>query len=324
MKKARKNYIKSCEISEIATVSLGGYPQKIAIEGKKRELPVVVCLHGGPGSPVPFSVGCRGLFPEWTNTAIMVYWDQLGCGINNYKLDNSFTIDSFVEMVCDLAVEIKNRFPENKLFLFGVSWGSILALKAALRIPEMLNGAFVYGQFLRNNFFSEEVREAFAPAPRKVQNEIDGILKTGADCEYRILDKNLKNLYRHLSKYTNAYFNKNEEPIKIGEIAKGLLSSPDYRLRDFIAVMKNGYQGNESLWRELMKIDLAQCLSKVRIPYFIAQGDTDIVTSTKTVCEAVQHCGNKNISIKIVENSGHMPSTAGMAETFLALSEFIK
>jgi len=78
----RKAYMKSCEISEVRTVRLGGYDQKISIEGKKRDLPVVICLHGGPGLPVPFGVGCRGLMPEWTDRAIMVYWDQLGCGIN--------------------------------------------------------------------------------------------------------------------------------------------------------------------------------------------------------------------------------------------------
>ena len=59
----RKRYIKSCEVSEIVNVNLGGYEQKILVEGKSKNLPVVVCLHGGPGSPVPFSVGCRGLFP---------------------------------------------------------------------------------------------------------------------------------------------------------------------------------------------------------------------------------------------------------------------
>ena len=76
MNKTRKQYIKSCEVSEVVTLTLGGYEQKVLIEGKRKDLPVVITLHGGPGSPVPFSVGCRGLFPEWTSKAIMVFWDQ--------------------------------------------------------------------------------------------------------------------------------------------------------------------------------------------------------------------------------------------------------
>ena len=127
-----------------------------------------------------------------------------------------------------------------------------------------------------------------------------------------------------MNKYTNAYFNKNAEPIKIGEIAKGLLSSPDYRFRDFMAVVKNGYRGNESLWSELVKIDLANCLSDLKIPYFFVQGDSDIVTSTSLVSKAVQDSENENLSIKIVKDSGHMPSMAAMVEVLEALAEFIR
>lgn len=324
MKKARKEYIKSCEVSEVITVTLGGYPQKIAIEGKKRELSVVICLHGGPGSPVPFSVGARGLFPAWTDKAVMVYWDQLGCGINNCKIDNSFSVDSFVEMTCDLVKEIKIRFPENKLFLLGISWGSILSLKTALKIPELLDGAFVYGQFLENNFFSQEMLEAFSAAPKKVQKKVEKIVKTGADCDYKVLYKNLQTLFKNAQKYTNAYFNKNAEPIKIGEIARGLFSSPDYKFRDFMAVVKNGYRKNESLWNEVVKIDLAHLLAEVKIPYLIIQGDTDIVTSTSTVTKAVQNYRNEKVTFKIVKNSGHMPSLAAMVEVLETLAEFIK
>lgn len=54
MNKARKLIIKENEISEIVTFSLGKIPQKILIEGKSRDLPVVINLHGGPGSPIPF------------------------------------------------------------------------------------------------------------------------------------------------------------------------------------------------------------------------------------------------------------------------------
>ena len=324
MNKARKQYIESCEVSEVITVNLGGFAQKIAIEGKKRDLPVVICLHGGPGSPVPFSVGVRGLFPDWTDRAVMVYWDQLGCGINNRKIDNSFTIDSFVEMTCDLVSEIKNRFPQNKIYLFGVSWGSILALKTVLRIPESLSGALVYGQFLESNFFSEEVAGAFESAPEKVRSQVREIVKAGADTDYRTLDKNLKKLFHYLNQYTNAYENKNAEPAKVGEIIKGLLFSPDYRFRDFMAVVKNGYQGNTSLWGELVKIHLASCLAQVKLPYVILQGDTDIVTSTAFVTETVQSCGNETVSVKIVKDSGHIPSNAAMVEVFNTLLEMLK
>lgn len=324
MNKARKQYIKECEVSELVKVNLGGYEQKILIEGKSKDLPVVIVLHGGPGSPVPFSVGCRGLFPEWTSKAVMVFWDQLGCGANNYKLDDSFKISNFIGMTCDLVNYIKSRFPQNKLYLFGVSWGSILTLNTVLRMPEKLDGAFVYGHVLKNLFFNDEVVSAFYGAPQSVKNDVQKIIQTGTDCEYKVLDKNLKTLYKHLKKYTNGYFNKNAEPLPIGLVVKGLLQSPDYSLRDFKAVVKNGYANNTSLWRELLKIDLSPLLSEIKIKYLIMQGDTDLVTSTATVLKETEACNNSNITVKIVKNSGHMPSTAAMTDCLNTLIKFVE
>ncbi len=324
MNKQRKQYIKSCEVSELAVLTLGGYKQKVLFEGRKKELPVVITLHGGPGSPVPYSVGCRGLFPEWTDKAIMVYWDQLGCGANNFKIDDGFSIDSFVNMTCDLVCEVGKKFPENKIFLFGISWGSILALKTAVNIPERLDGVFVYGQVLKNLFFNEEILSAFGNAPAKARQTVEKILATGYGCEDGVLDKNLKTLYRLLRKHTDAYINKNAKPAPMGRIVKGLLTSPDYKFKDFKAVMKNGCAGNTKLWRELLSLDLTDLLGGVRVRYLLLQGDTDAVTSTEYALEAVKNCNNKNVSVKVVKNSGHIPSADAMAQCFNSLLEFIR
>lgn len=119
----RKSVISNNEISEVCIFSLGGYEQKVLIEGKKKDLPIVITLHGGPGTPIPFSVGCRGLFPMFTDNYIMVYWDQLGCGINNYVIDDTFSVKSFVQMAEELIEQIKARFPNNKVMIFSTSWG---------------------------------------------------------------------------------------------------------------------------------------------------------------------------------------------------------
>ncbi|MDE7162522.1 MAG: alpha/beta hydrolase [Clostridia bacterium] len=324
MKKSRKNYIESCEVSEVREVVLGGYKQKIAIEGKKKDLPVVICLHGGPGSPVPFSVGCRGLFPEWTDEAIMVYWDQLGCGCNNHRIDDSFKVENFVDMTCDLVSEIKERFPGNKLFLFGVSWGSILALHAAQRVSEKIDGIFVYGQVLKNLFFNGEVEAAFDGAPQKAKQCALKILEKGTDCDYAVLDKNLRKLHKLLRKYTNAFTNRNAAPAPIGAIIKGLLTSPDYSFKDFKAVVRNGYRFNKTLLLDHLNTDLTPLLSEVKVRYVMLQGDTDIITSTKNVLEAVEKCGNENVSVRVIKDAGHLPSAAAMNECFNTLLQIIQ
>ena len=103
----RKEIIAANEISEVRTFTLNGFEQKVMIEGKTKDLPVLITLHGGPGSPGPFGVSARGLFKELTDKCILVCWDQLGCGANYKALDDSFGVDSFVAMTSDLIEEIK-------------------------------------------------------------------------------------------------------------------------------------------------------------------------------------------------------------------------
>lgn len=270
-------------MSEIYEWKLGGYQQKVLLEGKEESLPIVITLHGGPGTPIPFSVGCRGVFPEFTNQFIMVYWDQLGCGINNYVIDDSFTIDSFVEMTEDLIHKVKELFPMNKILIFSMSWGSILSAKILEKDSKIIDGVLVYGQIMKEVFFNEEVITALEKTkiPRAKLETIKNTNRTSAS------PKELQLVSVSIRKYTEGYQNSKGTQAPMGSIIKGLLTSPDYRFKDFKAMMINGYQKNRSLWNEILRIDLSDILKKVQIPYVILQGDTDIVASTSTVKELV-------------------------------------
>ncbi len=314
MNAKRKHYIESCEISTVESINLGGYQQKIAIESKSKKLPVIVCLHGGPGSPIPFSVGCRGLFPDFTDRFVMVYWDQLGCGINNCKIDNSFTIGHFTKMTVDLIKQLKVRFPENKIYVFGMSWGSILALHSALQVPELINGVVTCGQvvtapMLSNNAFDTVEKSS---APQKIKNY-------ARDLRSRKTLPSLKEMMtfsKIIRKYTDGYNNKSSKAAPVGDIIKGLLESPDYRFKDFVAIVNNGYAKNESLLREMASTDLSELFSEIAIPYFIFQGETDIVTDTKSVVELVNRLNNQNVSCSVLPDMGHFPTEKAMSQIF--------
>ena len=60
----------------------------------------------------------------------MVYWDQLGCGINAGVKNITYTLDLFVKMTIDLVKEIKLLFPNNKVYFLATSWGSLLSINA--------------------------------------------------------------------------------------------------------------------------------------------------------------------------------------------------
>ncbi len=316
----KKKIIKSNnEISELCSFSLGGYQQKVLIEGKRKDNPIVITLHGGPGTPIPFSVGCRGLFPVFTDEFIMVYWDQLGCGVNNYVIDDTFSIDTFVQMAEDLVEQIKAKFPNNKILIFSTSWGSILSAKLLEKHPQAVDGVVACGQIIKNVFICDEVKNALAQTGIS-KKKLEKIKKVSAD---NFVGKDLQLISSSLRKYTNAYQNKNGEKAPMGSIIKGLITSPDYTMKDFKAIMVNGYMKNTSLWKEIIRIDLSEQLKNVKVPYIILQGDTDIVASTKLVEELVASSDNANLDCKVVANTGHMPGVEMMNTLLTVLKKCV-
>lgn len=313
----RKKYMKSCEISEVREVVLGGYSQKIAIEGRSKNLPVVLFLHGGPGSPIPFSVGCRGLFRDITDRVIAVYWDQLGCGINNRPIDEGFSIGDFVKMTCDLIDVLNAAFPENKLFLFGMSWGSVLALRAATEKGKKIDGVVVCGQVLKSPMTSDGAFEAIArsDAPSEKKAFAAALQKKIKAGQSPTVD-DLYKLPAIVRKYTDGYLNRSSAPAPVGKIIRGMIFSPDYRFKDFKAVVRNGYAKNESILKELAAIDLSDCLASVDVPYGIFQGETDIVTDTREIAEFVGGLNKPNITCTTIPAMGHFPSEAALGAVF--------
>lgn len=315
-----KKMLSSNEISEVLSFMLNGYEQKVLVEGENKDLPIVITLHGGPGTPIPFSVGCRGLFKEFTDKFIMVYWDQLGCGINDHVIDDTFSIDTFVIMTEELIEKVKERYPKNKVMIFSMSWGSILSAKLLERSPYVVDAVIAAGQIVKNVFLCEEVMNCLEQT-RLSKKKLERIRKLTIDDH---TGKDLQLISNSLRKHTDAYQNKTGAKAPIWPILKGLLTSPDYSFQDFKAIMVNGYRKNHSLWKEILRIDLSETLSKVEIPYVILQGDTDIVASTKTVQELVSASGNDNLKLQIVENTGHIPGVEMMEAIMVTLGETAK
>ncbi len=313
MNKQRKAAIAANEISSVEEFNLGGYPQKVLIEGKNREQPVVITLHGGPGTPIPFCVGARGLFPDFTDNCILVSWDQYGCGINNAKLPDDISVHDYVNMTVDLIKEIKKSFPENPVWLFGMSWGSVLSAMAAGQVPGLISGVIAYGQVLHQLMQSENALETLmnSKAPKKTKDEIKAAVESKKTDR-----KTAMKISKAIRKYTYGYNNPDEPKADVGKIMLGILTSPDYNFRDFKATVMNGYLKNTSLITELSTLDLRETLKSLSVPYHILQGETDIVTDTNSIVSFVRESGNPQLTCTVIPDSAHIPGMNGMQAIF--------
>ncbi len=146
------------------------------------------------------------MFPEITDPFILVYWDQLGCGMNDYPIDDTFSVDSYTKMTVDLVKAVRSDFPENPINLFGVSWGSVLAANAAVRVPELVNRVLVYGQVITDLFFSQEVFDTLENAwlSRREKEKL-AYLKTA----HSIGQKDIMSMAALIRRHTEGYQAKN-------------------------------------------------------------------------------------------------------------------
>ena len=316
----RAEAIAACEISEIVTCSLGGYDQKILVESKRNKNPVVIFIHGGPGSPLPFSVGSRGLFPEFTDRFTMVAWDQFGCGINHFPIDDSFTTDTFTDMTIDLIKFIKKKYPENQINLFGVSYGSILTVKAAARVPELLDHVIIYGQIINNLAFNTDTCNALEKSlmPSRLKLKLKQMRE-----EKTHTVKDMIRITKWIRKYTEGYVSKTGGKMAIGSMLWGMFTSPDYSWKDFRKTLINPYTKNSGLLLELAGIDLTETLKTIQIPYLILQGSKDIVTPTGTVSAFMLENQNENLTFAVIDDCGHMPGEKGMNKILENIIHFI-
>ncbi|QDQ01913.1 hypothetical protein FOH38_16245 [Lysinibacillus fusiformis] len=99
IKKESAELIQNGGISELKEINVDGDKHYILVEEKDKEKPYCLFLHGGPGSPFPYGVSARSLYPEITENCIAVYYDQRGSGKSfNKELDiKTMNLPQFTE-----------------------------------------------------------------------------------------------------------------------------------------------------------------------------------------------------------------------------------
>jgi proline iminopeptidase len=100
----------------------------------------VLLLHGGPGgSHVPYEC-FESFFPK--EGIEFIYYDQLACGNSDNPQDTSlYDLSRYVEEVEQVRKAL--NLNKNNFYLYGHSWGGILAMQYALKYQNNLKGLII-------------------------------------------------------------------------------------------------------------------------------------------------------------------------------------
>jgi pimeloyl-ACP methyl ester carboxylesterase len=134
-------------IAKIGYHPLGGFDQWVLIRGENIANPPLIMLHGGPGLSETrfFRLFNAPLEKHFT----VVYWDQRGAGksFNRTIRQASMTVEQFLVDLDDLVELVSTRLDQQKVVIFGHSWGSALGTLYASRFPEKVAAYVGSGQY---------------------------------------------------------------------------------------------------------------------------------------------------------------------------------
>lgn len=138
-------------VDETLTLTLGGARQVVNIRGADRNNPILLYIHGGPGS-VEMPMAWTFQHP-WEDFFTVVQWDQRGAG-RSYPLNDpaaiapTLTLDRYRDDAVALIEHLRTRLGQSKVFVLGHSFGSSVGLAVAERRPDLLHAYIGMGQMI--------------------------------------------------------------------------------------------------------------------------------------------------------------------------------
>ena len=348
--RARRRILKSAEeratpdgISSAEAVTLGGVEQWILIQGEDRDKPVLLVLHGGPGMPFPgVSYRTRSLLgqedSELAKHFVVVYWDQRGSGKSNGPdvPKESITIDRLTSDAVELADLLGRRFGVEKVFLAGISWGTVLGLGAAAKAPEKFE-AYVGMAQIAN--WAESDRLAYRWALERAeetdnQKAIEGLREIGAPPWG---DFARWSTLRQWLMLLGGFYRSGGDPSawrkRISEVvpflAPGLPAllapffvSPDYGLSDLLRLFVGLKTSQEALLDDIADLDFFDSVPRVEVPVLFFHGAHDQAVQlliARRYFEALEAPRGKRLDV--LEESAHIFSPRDAARVEAALIE---
>lgn len=124
-------------ISEKVWLEVNGIQQGMFLRGENPDNPVVLYLHGGPGTPMLQFITATEKYERLEKYFTVAYWDQRGSGMTYSRSGDpsTWTVEQMVDDAHEVTKYLKSRFGQSKIYLLGHSWGSYLGVKVAEKYP---------------------------------------------------------------------------------------------------------------------------------------------------------------------------------------------
>ncbi len=260
-------------VNALEQVELGGLKQWISLRGTDPHHPVLLFLHGGPGSANLAKL--RLQVPELEQHFVVVNWDQPGAG-KSASVGFDYGALSTERMVSDahaLVSYLKARFGVEKIYLMGFSWGTVLGLSLAERYPQdfyaylavsqIVNGA--EGERLSLDFVRQAAQQAGDRAALAELADIDPAYRR-PDWEQQLATER-----KWLLHFGGVYHTATSYAHEVWL----MLTAREYSLAEFALWPGRSRASLKAMWPEVMTVNFSASAPAVRCPVYFFSGRYD-------------------------------------------------
>jgi pimeloyl-ACP methyl ester carboxylesterase len=290
-------------IDSLEYVELGGVEQAIYVRGHDPSKPVMLFLHGGPGSPTtPFA---RRTGTELEKSFVVVHWDQRGAGnsCTSAVPNESLNLEQYLADTLELIQYLRTRFDEERIVLVGHSWGSILGVMTAQRHPQLLDAYVGMGQVV-NLKRNEEVSYAYVVSRAKTEKNEEALEELGKIAPPYALREDLLAQRKWLSYYQGDVHSGNGMQI----FAQAVIASPEYDLSAKLSFLSCVWNSIDQAWDEVESVDFLSTALSLEVPVFFFAGRHDYNTPFELVEEYFEALSAPHKEMVWFENSAHSPN----------------
>lgn len=266
---------------------MGDIYQWISIRGSSPTNPLLIYLHGGPGTPVmPLF---RHFQAPLENHFIVVQWEQRGSGKSfSWKIPKeTMIVEQFISDLHELIEILQKRFNTEKIYLMGHSWGSILGTFTVQKYPELFYAYIGVGQ-ASHTIDTEKIMYQFALQKAKELNDRKAVKKLGKiGPPFDGLQYPYNNFYKGgyqakmsvyglVAKYGGIIYNARNYNAFLRLFLKYLpLLKPEYGLIDLLRIIQGNIFSTKLMMKELLSVNLFEQVPKLKVPVYILMGRHD-------------------------------------------------
>jgi pimeloyl-ACP methyl ester carboxylesterase len=288
-------------IREEQFVPIGGIEQWVTIRGQDRSSPVLLILHGGPGSPyTPFN----SWLGEWEHYFTVVQWDQRGGGKtfrkNGEAATGPLSFDKLASDGIELVEHLCAHLGHKKIILLGSSVGSFIGLLMIRHRPELFY-AYV-GTDQTGPGVPEASYALTIDAARRVGDK-KGVaaLRTMGD------NPSAWTYQQYLRMNQIAIHASTSVPHMVNDLMlPALLFAPDYKMSDILAVQTGMEYSASQLFAEMKTFDFDALGYGFDLPFFVFQGEGDLITPAATAKAYIAHIQAPQKAFVPLQGAGHL------------------